>query len=240
MVVTRGAGRRIDYQQRRGALRSLRPGAAVPSGHGAAPARRTTPDSCAWSDAERDRAAALLRDAHAEGRLEFGEFEGTGWRRRSAPGCTTIWTRCWPTCPRGAPPPPWMRSGRPHADATWPSWAAATARACGKLGATHHVVAMCGGVTLDLRQARFTAPEVLIHATAMWGGVDVIIDPTTRVSVEGGAFLGDFRQARDRAKPRVDTDSPLVRMRSSRRDGRRRGGAPSLPGETPRRWFGRR
>lgn len=203
------------------------------------PARRTTPGQLRVGDAERDRAAALLRDAHAEGRLEFGEFE----HRLTAAFNARVYDDLDPLLadlpPRGAAPavdalgaPAFRRSvaimGGRDREGVW------------ELGATHHVVAMCGGVTLDLRQARFTVPEVLIHATAMWGGVDVIVNPTTRVSVEGGAFLGDFRQARDRAKPRVDTDSPLVRVRGIAVMGGVTVVRKSLPGEAPRRWFGRR
>lgn len=53
-------------------------------------------------------------------------------------------------------------------------------------------VAFMGGVDLDLREARFSQPEVKIRAFAMMGGVNVIVPEDIEVDVTGIGFMGGF------------------------------------------------
>lgn len=82
-----------------------------------------------------------------------------------------------------------------------------------EVGPTHSVFCVMGGVDLDLREAVFTGRETVITANTLMGGVDVIVNERTKVIVEGMGIMGAFEQARDRVEPRLDPDSPVVRVR---------------------------
>jgi hypothetical protein len=49
-----------------------------------------------------------------------------------------------------------------------------------------------GGVELDLRDARFTAPEVTIRAFCLMGGVSITVPEDMDVDVSGIGFMGGF------------------------------------------------
>lgn len=198
-------------------------------------------------DADRDRVADLLRDATAEGRLdldELGERLDATFAAKTygeldpivadLPGAAPVLREVLPTAlpaPEPVPAPRYRGStaimaGRDR-EGVW------------EVGPTHNVFAMFGGVVLDLREARFTTPEVLITANAVWGGVDIIVNPWTRVQVEGSAVMGDFRQARDRARAQLRPDSPLVRVRGLSVMAGVTVVRKALPGERRRPWYRR-
>jgi hypothetical protein len=53
-------------------------------------------------------------------------------------------------------------------------------------------IAVMGGVDLDLTSATFAAPEAVIEAYTLMGGVQVTVPPDITVIVHGGAFMGGF------------------------------------------------
>ncbi len=152
------------------------------------------------ADADRERVAALLRDAAAEGRLDLGELDerlGQVYAAktygelepllRDLPGALDA-----PVSPpgldtRSAYPPPvrtgvaifseFKRMGR---------WAVA-----GVL----NVLALFGGVNLDLREALLTDGEVTIRTLAIFGGVDVIVPEDANLHITGIGILGAFDQS---------------------------------------------
>jgi hypothetical protein len=81
-----------------------------------------------------------------------------------------------------------------------------------EIGPTHTAFTVMGGVDLDLRTARFTSRETVIHAYAIWGGIDIYVNASTRVIVGGVGIMGAFDQARDRVAPEIGPDSPVVRL----------------------------
>jgi hypothetical protein len=82
-----------------------------------------------------------------------------------------------------------------------------------EVGPTHTALSVMGGVDIDLREAIFTGPEVVITANTLMGGIDVIVNEHTRVVVEGVGIMGTFDQARDKVEPRLTAGSPIVRVR---------------------------
>ena len=54
------------------------------------------------------------------------------------------------------------------------------------------VVAVLGGVELDLREARFGAGVTDIEIFALMGGVSIVVPPGVRVESMGAAFMGGF------------------------------------------------
>ena len=58
----------------------------------------------------------------------------------------------------------------------------------------------------------FAARETTIRASAIMGGIDIIVDAQTRVLVNGAGIMGAFEQDRDRVEPELGPDSPVVRV----------------------------
>jgi hypothetical protein len=79
--------------------------------------------------------------------------------------------------------------------------------------ARHNAFTLMGGITLDLREARFAARETTIEAYAIMAGIDIIVNPWTQVLVEGFGIMGDFSEARSKVAPELTPDSPVVRVR---------------------------
>ncbi|MEU3526886.1 DUF1707 domain-containing protein [Streptomyces sp. NPDC038707] len=57
---------------------------------------------------------------------------------------------------------------------------------------------MWGGGRLDLTEARFAAPETVIRAVALWGGIGIVVPDGIDVEVRGFGLFGAFggREAR--------------------------------------------
>ncbi|GAA1917910.1 DUF1707 domain-containing protein [Nocardioides lentus] len=180
------------------------------------------------SDAERHRAADFLRDAAAEGRLDVDELD----ERLEATYAAKTYDDLLPVLvdlpgtdgsplvrPRGAEPASRATgAGSPSVPATRHDLSVAVMsgqdrRGVWEVGPGHQAVAVMGGVTLDLRRARFASAEVVITAVALMGGIDVVVGAGQRVSVEGFGLMGGFDEARPQVDADLGPDSPLVRVR---------------------------
>ena len=73
-------------------------------------------------------------------------------------------------------------------------------------------VAIMGGGVIDIRHANFGAQHVTITATAIMGGIDVIVPDDVQVEVTGFAFMGGFDDTRkwDGRSATPDQDAPRV------------------------------
>jgi hypothetical protein len=77
----------------------------------------------------------------------------------------------------------------------------------------HNAFALMAGVTLDLREATFSAHETTIYANAVMAGIDIYVDARTHVIVEGVGIMGAFDQGRDKVPAEVTAASPVVRVK---------------------------
>ncbi len=75
--------------------------------------------------------------------------------------------------------------------------------------AVHTVRAVFGGVELDLRQARLSAPVTTIRIIAVMGGVEIIVPDGITVEVEGNAVMGGFERKAAGPGP---SGSPVIRI----------------------------
>ena len=138
------------------------------------------------SDADREQAAEVLRQAAGDGRITFDELDQ---RLEAAYAARTYGDLTEVTADLPAPgqPPPGPLATAPG---TFPA-----ARIGGEPGAgmsvailggvdrggtwvvppRHSVVAVLGGVQLDLREARFSQREVTIDVFTLMGGVDIMV-----------------------------------------------------------------
>lgn len=75
------------------------------------------------------------------------------------------------------------------------------------------VLALMGGANLDLRQAAFAAPEVVLTINAFMGGATVIVGPHHNVVIEGVGIMGGYSGPSGLVDAQLDESSPTVRIR---------------------------
>jgi hypothetical protein len=158
------------------------------------------------TDAERDTALALLRDASVDGRLTVEDLAQRaelvhGARTRDDLAAATAGLERAP-----APPP----AGEVHRQRALLS----SLRREGhwRLAPRTRFSAVLGSVSLDLRQAVLPGPDVEIEARAVLGSVTVIVPEGVEVDVSGTSILsGEDVQAAGTPP----AGAPLVRIRHS-------------------------
>ncbi|MBW1600512.1 DUF1707 and DUF2154 domain-containing protein [Streptomyces sp. JJ66] len=155
------------------------------------------------SDAERDQIAEVLRDALAEGRLtteEFGERLDAVYQARTRSELVPLTA----DLPQGAGPEQDVRPAARGRD--WAARFGGRATSTGALALMSGfvrkgtwvaprrftAVAFWGGGEIDLREARFEDREIVIQATAIMGGVNVIVPPDAEVLIRGVGIMGGF------------------------------------------------
>ncbi|CAM5236895.1 hypothetical protein SHIRM173S_01700 [Streptomyces hirsutus] len=160
------------------------------------------------SDADRERVAAVLRDAVAEGRLDMEEFEerlDATYKARTYRELEPI-TRDLPAPGVSVPVVSLMKSPEPGDD--WSSrvgvggdapstWAVAVMSGFQRKGRwtaprKFNCFAFWGGGEIDLREADFADREIMINAVAIMGGIDVIVPQGVEVVVRGIGVMGGF------------------------------------------------
>ncbi|AHI01364.1 DUF1707 domain-containing protein [Kutzneria viridogrisea] len=168
------------------------------------------------SDADREKVAKVLHEAMSEGRLTVGELDErlSGLYQARTFGELEVFTRDLPT--QGTPAPVPVPSGRSPLIGGQPDSANAVAIMSGVRRRGNWVVpahltvfAFWGGVDLDLRAATFQQRECTITATAIMGGVTIIVPPELTVQVQGIGVMGGF----DRDAAGVgDPNGPVLRV----------------------------
>jgi hypothetical protein len=149
------------------------------------------------SDADRDNAASILREAAGDGRLDLDELD----ERLSAVYAAKTYgdlepiTRDLPisTSPAAA------RSERDFGGVPTSRHGIAIMGGFQRKGSwtvpeTFTAVAFWGGGEIDLREARFSAPQVTIHAYAVMGGIEILVPEDAEVHVNGIGIMGGFDQ----------------------------------------------
>ncbi|GAB2876045.1 DUF1707 SHOCT-like domain-containing protein [Nocardioides pacificus] len=187
------------------------------------------------SDADRHQVAEFLREAAGEGRLDLDELDerlGATYGAKvyadlvpivadlpgqlPAPvqqgGVPVVGQAPGPLMPGPVVPGP-AGGFLPRHDASLAILSGQDRKGPWEIGPTHNAFTLMGGITLDLRQARFSSMEIVINANAVMGGIDVVVNQWTRVSIEGHGIMGGFEMARDKVAPEIGPGSPLVRVR---------------------------
>jgi hypothetical protein len=148
------------------------------------------------SDADRDNVASILRDAAGEGRLDLDELD----ERLSAVYAAKTYGDLEPIT-RDLPSPSVSSAPTPRGDrfGGTPTSTMGIAILGGfeRKGSwvvpeTFNAVAFCGGGVVDLREARFSGPQVTIRVYAVMGGVQVLVPEDADVHVGGVGIMGGF------------------------------------------------
>ncbi len=172
---------------------------------------------------DRSRVTEVLAGAYADGRLDHEEFE----ERTSAAGGARYLDELAPLVGdlrvEGAElvPAP-VRLPATHPASLAPSGSQGSAWSVGVLGGQersgawqvaprHTGVFVMGGGTIDLRQAVFNSPEVVLTITAIMGGCTILVTPDTEVVCHGIGIMGGFGS--DRATIPADPSRPRVVVR---------------------------
>lgn len=172
------------------------------------------------SDADREKVARVLQQAHGEGRLDLHELD----ERLAAVYASKTYGDLVPlTADLGVPAPavlpvpvqhhaPASRiGGTPGSAVSFAFWSGVERRGEWVVPPTHAATAIMGGVVLDLTQARFTQHETTINAYALMGGVEIIVPEDVTVRVDGVGFMGAFEDSTHKGAPTIP-GGPVVRV----------------------------
>jgi hypothetical protein len=161
----------------------------------------TDPSRLRAADADRDRAAEMLRRAAAEGRITFDELDeriGQAYAAKTFADLEAL-TSDLPGPGVSAPAPATPRYQPSEVPAGPPASSFSLAIMSGAKRAgpwivppAYTAVAVMGGVELDLRHARFAEAEVTIRAFCLMGGVSITVPEDMAVDVSGIGFMGGF------------------------------------------------
>lgn len=204
------------------------------------------------SDEERHQVAEALRLAAGEGRIDVEELEErleaaygaktyadlaplTADLPRPGPGHPPVPQTTGPTSGHAAvfhPPPTYTSSVSVMADTR--------RQGAWLVPAQHTAFAMMGSVTLDLREAQFAAHEVTVTAVSFMGDVTIVVNPYTRVVVDGVAIMADFREAKPKVPAELAPDAPVVRVRGLALMASVSVQRKAMPGDQPKRITWRR
>ncbi|NUS15774.1 MAG: DUF1707 domain-containing protein [Streptomyces sp.] len=187
-------------------------GKAVATPAPAAPA----PTGLRASDADRDRIADILREALAEGRLDSAEHSERLDRVYAAKtmGELEPLVSDLPAgvaaSPVAAPAPRGYGDGGGENPNLVGILGGAERKGRWRVGHKITAVAIMGGVDIDLSEATFTSPELVIHCTAVMGGVTIRLPEN--VTLRGGGVIGIMGGSDIKAYESAEPGAPVVRV----------------------------
>jgi len=145
------------------------------------------------SEADRERAAAVLQAATADGRVSAGELDerlGLVYRARSTDELAAV--------VKDLQPVPWP-SGTPTSAKDVGVLSDFVRKGRWLVGERYRATAVISSGVIDLREARFTGPETAVHVNSWIGTVYVVVPEDAEVHVAGTGILGGFKQDRESA-----------------------------------------
>lgn len=169
------------------------------------------------SDADRDRVADILRDALAEGRLTTEEHSERldGVYAAKTVGELEPFVRDLPvptsaTAPAHAPAPHWVPDHSGENPNLVGILGGAERKGRWRVGSKINAVAIMGGVVIDLTEATFTAPEVVINCTAIMGGIEIKVPEN--VTLRGGGVVGIMGGSDVQAYEAPEPGAPVIKV----------------------------
>ncbi|MFE2447933.1 DUF1707 SHOCT-like domain-containing protein [Streptomyces melanosporofaciens] len=170
------------------------------------------------SDADRDRIADILREALAEGRLqpeEHAERIDAVYRAKTLGELEPL-VRDLPVAPaRGTGPAPahdaetdWARTV-PESENLVAVFGGSTRKGRWRVRRRTNVLAVFGGVEIDLTEAVFEHREIVINVVAAFGGVDIKVPENVSLRGSGAGILGGFDVSTYEAQ---DPDAPVIHV----------------------------
>ena len=165
------------------------------------------------SDADRDRAAAALNEALAEGRLtaeEHSERLDSIYTAKTHADLVPI-LEDLPTAQSASTALEPARAKRGRASRIIAVFGGATRKGAWRVPPSSTVVTVFGGADIDLRDAILPGQEITIRAVSVFGGLSIIAPPEMRVIDSGVAICGGRDVAGDTAES-GQPDAPVLRL----------------------------
>ena len=151
------------------------------------------------SDADREQAAEVLREAAGQGRISMDELDERlelAYAAKTYADLAAV-TRDLPQhgaalSPAGGMVPAGRIGGTPRNKFSVAIMSGARRMGSWVVPRRYVAVAVMGGVELDLRDGQFSEPEVTLHAYTLMGGIQITVPEDVDVDVSGIAFMGGF------------------------------------------------
>ena len=175
------------------------------------------------SDADRHAVAEILREAAGEGRLDIDELEERleeTYKAKTYADLEPI-TQDLPVAGQAPVMPaapaagavPVVYSEGDASDSASAFLSNVERKGVWVVPQQFSVHAVLGDANIDLREAHYSAREVVINATSVLGSVKVTVPPNVHVIVEGNGVLGEFNEPSAKVPEALTADSPVVRVR---------------------------
>ena len=166
------------------------------------------------SDGDRDRYAAVLQDAYAEGRLSREEYD----ERLEAVFTAKTYAELEPliadlpagNLPVVKPAAPLVPASSGAQAPMVAVFSAVERKGVWAMSEDSNAVAVFGSVELDLRQAHIAAMSNEIRAVAVFGSVEITIPRGMRAEIAGVGVFGEFSQSGEASAP--DPPVPAIRV----------------------------
>jgi hypothetical protein len=167
------------------------------------------------SDADRDRAASVINEALAEGRLtaeEHSDRLDSIYAAKTQADLVPL-LEDLPSAGTASAPAPTRRTGPARR-------IIAILGGASRKGGWHaepviDVLAVLGGVELDFRDAVLPGKEVVLRVTTVLGGVDVTVPPEMRVIDDGGMAILGGKDLAGASAESTGPDSPVLRVQGT-------------------------
>ena len=165
------------------------------------------------SDADRDRAATVVNEALAEGRLTAQEHSerldsiyAAKTHAEIVPLIEDLPARAGTSAQVAVP-----GEGEHPSSAIVAVFGGATRKGTWRVPGTTTVVTVFGGVDLDLREAILPGREVTMRAVCVFGGMSITVPPEMRVIDSGVAVFGG-RDIDSETPESLSAGAPLLRV----------------------------
>jgi hypothetical protein len=167
------------------------------------------------SDADRDQAASVINTALAEGRLSVAEHSDRLDRIYQAKTQAELVPLLQDLPVQAGAPVPAPR-GELEPSAKRRQFIVAIFGGASRKGSWHvepniTAVTVFGGATLDFRDVQLPAQEIRLHASCVFGGVDIVVPPEMRVVDSGFALFGG-RDIGSGSAESNDPNAPVLRL----------------------------
>jgi hypothetical protein len=171
------------------------------------------------SDADRDRAASVINEALAEGRLtaeEHSDRLDSIYAAKTQADLVPL-LEDLPSAGTASAP----AAGQAAASRTGPARRIiAILGGASRKGGWHaepviDVLSILGGVELDFREAILPGKEVVLRVTTILGGVEVTVPPEMRVIDDGGAAILGGKDLVGASAESAGPDSPVLRVQGT-------------------------
>ena len=167
------------------------------------------------SDADRDRAATVLNEALAEGRLtaeEHSERLDSIYAAKTQADLVPLFDDL-PVRPDAAPVPAPGGSQR-STGRLIAIFGGATRKGAWHVPESSTAVTIFGGADIDLREAVLPAREITITAVSVFGGMGITVPPEMRVIDSGFAVFGG-RDAPGDSPESARPDAPVLHLKGA-------------------------